>query len=251
MAATYRRVSANKWEGVYYLESSTKTFNGKPDIYYVVSLKVSGRKIWEKVGWKSNGINPQVAQQYRAKRIQEIQLGAPVFTASERKAEQLKRNRTIGEIADIYFDTRGSSLKGVKTDRSRYKLHIAPLFANMRIPAITPFDMEALKKSMSGRADATIWNMLEMVRRIINFGVKTNLCPKLSFTINMPRRDNERVEYLNPEETERFLHVLKTHPNQEAARMLELAYFTAMRRGEIFKLEDKNLDFHLNLTWAT
>ena len=111
--------------------------------------------------------------------------------------------------------------------------------------------MESLKRSMAGRADATVWNALEIIRRIINFGAKSNLCPALSFTIEMPRRDNERVEYLNPEETERFLNVLKTHPNQEAARMLELAYFTAMRRGEIFKLEDKDLDFHFNLTWAT
>lgn len=63
----------------------------------------------------------------------------------------------------------------------------------------------------------------------------------------MPRRDNERVEYLNPVETERFLNVLNAHPNQEAARMLKLAYFTAMRRGEIFKLEEKDLDFHFNL----
>ena len=29
--------------------------------------------------------------------------------------------------------------------------------------------------------------------------------------------------------------------------MLKLAYFTAMRRGEIFKLEDRDLDFHFNL----
>lgn len=247
MAATYKRVSPNKWEGVYYLESTTKTFKGKPDIYYVVNFKVAGRKIWEKVGWKSNGITPQAAQQYRAKRIQEIQLGAPILTATERKGEALKRNRTIGEIADIYFDTKGNSLKGYKNDKHRYKKHIAPIFKSLRVPNLTPFDMEALKRSLTGRADATIWNALELVRRIINFGAKSNLCPKLSFTIEMPRRDNERVEYLTPEETERFLTALKTHSNQEASRMLKLAYFTAMRRGEIFKLQDNDLDFHFNL----
>ena len=247
MAATYQRVSANKWEGVYFLESSSKMFKGKPDICYVVNFKVSGRKIWEKVGWKSNGITPQSAQQYRAKRIQEIQLGTPILTASERKAEALKRNRTIGEIASIYFETKGSSLKGYKADINRYEKHIVPLFQNLRVPNLTPFDMEALKRSMSGKADATIWNSLELVRRIINFGFKANLCPALSYTIEMPRRDNERIEYLNPDETERFLHVLTTHSNQEPARMLKLAYFTAMRRGEIFKLEDKDLDFHFNL----
>lgn len=69
----------------------------------------------------------------------------------------------------------------------------------------------------------------------------------MAFTIEMPRRDNERVEYLSPEETKRFLEALDSNPNQEASRMLRLAYFTAMRRGEIFKLEDRDLDFHFNL----
>ena len=247
MAATYHRVSKNKWEGVYYYESTTKEHKGKPDICYVVNFKISGRKIWEKVGWKSNGITPQVAQQHRAKRIQEIQLGTPVITASERKAEALKRNRTIGEIADIYFDTKGYSNKGFKIDKYRYQKHVAPIFKELRVPNITPFDMETLKRNMAGKADATIWSALELVRRIINFGAKSNLCPKLSFIIEMPRLDNERVEYLTPEETERFLEVLRSHHNQEAARMLKLAYFTAMRRGEIFKLEDKDVDFHFNL----
>ena len=247
MATKYIRVSQSKWEGVYYYESTTKTYKGKPDVCYVVNFRITNRKVWEKVGWKSNGITPQSAQQYRAKRIQEIQLGTPILTAFERKAEALKRNRTIGEIATIYFETKGSSLKGFKADINRYEKHIVPFFQNLRVPNLTPFDMEALKRSMSGKADATIWNSLELVRRIINFGFKTNLCPPLSFTIEMPRRDNERVEYLNPQETEMFLHVLATHSNQEAARMLKLAYFTAMRRGEIFKLEDKDLDFHFNL----
>ena len=170
-----------------------------------------------------------------------------MFTASERKAEQLKRNRTIGEIADIYFEVKGTKLKGYAVDNYRYKKHVAPVFADIRVPDLTTFDMEAFKQGISGMANATICNTLELIRRIINFGVKTNLCPKLSFTIEMPRRDNERIEYMNPEETERFLHVLKVHPNQEASRMLELAYFTAMRRGEIFKLEDKDFDFHFNL----
>lgn len=247
MASKYFRVSANKWEGVYYYESRDKEYKGKPDVCYMVNFKISGRKVWEKIGWKSNGMTPQVAQQYRAKRIQEIQLGTPVVTASERKAEALKRNRTIGEIAEIYFDTKGDSLKGYKNDKHRYKKHIAPIFKNLRVPNLTQFDMETLKRSMTGRADATIWNALELIRRIVNFGTKSNLCPALSFTIEMPRRDNERVEYLNPEETERFLSVLKTHSNQEASRMLKMAYFTAMRRGEIFKLEDRDLDFYFNL----
>jgi integrase len=247
MATKYTRVSANKWEGVYFYESTTKKHDGKQDMCYVVSFKVGSRKIWEKVGWKSGGITPQVAQQYRIKRVQEIQLGAPVITAAQRKVDMQKRNRTIGEIADIYFDSKGNSLKGFKTDKNRYSKHVEPIFGKSRVPDLTPLDMETLKQSMGEKADGTIWNALELLRRIINFGVKTNLCSALSFTIEMPRRDNERVEYLSTEEIERFFAIMLDWPNQEACRMLKLAYFTAMRKGEIFALKDNDLDFQFNL----
>jgi len=93
MSSKYQRVSPNKWEGVYYYESTTKEHKGKPDVCYMVNFKVSGRKIWDKVGWKSNGITPQIAQQHRAKRIQEIQLGTPIITATERKSVPVPRPR--------------------------------------------------------------------------------------------------------------------------------------------------------------
>ena len=247
MATKYIRAHQNKFEGVYYYESKTRTFEGKPDKCFVATFKIAGKKIWEKVGWKSQGITPQVAQQFRTKRIQEIHLGAPVVTSTQRKLDQQKRNRTIGEIAVIYFEAKGSNLKGLKTDKNRYEKHIEPMFAKSRIPHLTPLDMEALKQSMGEKADGTIWNALELLRRIINFGAKANLCPALPFTIEMPRRDNERVEYLNQEELERFFTVMQDWPNQEACRMLKLAYFTAMRKNEIFKLEDGDIDFQFNL----
>ena len=65
MGAKYTRVSANKWEGVYFYESTKREHDGKPDLCYVVSFKVNGRKIWEKVGWKSKGITPKVADEFR------------------------------------------------------------------------------------------------------------------------------------------------------------------------------------------
>lgn len=247
MATKYIRAHQNKFEGVYYYESKTKVFEGKPDRCFVYTYKIAGRKIWEKVGWRSKGITDKIADSERTKRLQEIHLGAPVKTAAQRKEEALKKNRRIDEIASIYFETNKSNLKGYKTDKNRYDKHIKPMFGKRRVSDLTQLDMSDLRNSMAGKADATIWNALEMVRRIINFGAKSELCPALSFTIEMPTRDNERVEYLNPEEVKRFFTVMEDWPNQEACRMLKLAYFTAMRKGEIFKLEDCDLDFQFNL----
>ena len=96
---------------------------------------------------------------------------------------------------------------------------------------------------MEGLADATVWGALEILRRIVNYGLKVKLSESLSFKIDMPKRDNEVTEYLAPEQLERLNKVLDSWPAQDATRMLRLAMLTGMRRGEIFKLEDRDIDF--------
>ncbi|MFT4301496.1 MAG: hypothetical protein QM579_07060 [Desulfovibrio sp.] len=184
MGTKYTRVSADRWTGVYYYESTKKMHEGKLDQCYVVSFKVNGRKIWEKVGWKSKGITPKIADEYRYRRIQEIFLGAPVLTAKDRRVDAEKRNRSIGELATLYFEGRGKDLKGYRTDLNRYQKHIAPMFQKRRVPDLKLLDMQDLKNRMGDCADATKWNALELLRRIINYGVKCGYCPSLGFTIS-------------------------------------------------------------------
>ncbi|MDR1657367.1 MAG: tyrosine-type recombinase/integrase [Deltaproteobacteria bacterium] len=63
----------------------------------------------------------------------------------------------------------------------------------------------------------------------------------------MPHKDNEVVEYLTPDDARRFLDVVREWPDADVRNMLLVAYFTDMRRGEIFKLEDRDIDFHMKL----
>ncbi|MGB9500149.1 MAG: tyrosine-type recombinase/integrase, partial [Dissulfuribacterales bacterium] len=81
----------------------------------------------------------------------------------------------------------------------------------------------------------------------INFGVKNNLCPPLSFIIELPEKNNEVTEYLTDDEVRRLMEVLETWPRQDVARMVKLAWLTGMRRGEIFKLQRKHVDSEKNI----
>jgi integrase len=94
---------------------------------------------------------------------------------------------------------------------------------------------------------ATLWNALELVRRIVNFETKAGLSPALTFTIEMPKKDNEVVEYLEPEQAARLKAVLDEWPSRYAARMLEVAMSSGMRRGEVFKLRIRDLGFRAGL----
>ncbi|MDE5878583.1 MAG: tyrosine-type recombinase/integrase, partial [Desulfovibrio sp.] len=190
---------------------------------------------------------PDVAAEIRAERIKAIRHGEEVKTAREIRREQAERDKPFAEIADAYFDIKGPTLKGLTTDKNRYLKHLKPLFGKRSVSEITPQMVEELRKSLSERKAATLWNALELLRRIINFGLKTNRCPALRFHIDMPVKDNEVIEHLTPEETRAFLHTARTWPARDVGNMLLLAFFTGMRRGEIFKLRDEDVAFDLKL----
>ncbi|AMK12039.1 tyrosine-type recombinase/integrase [Pseudodesulfovibrio indicus] len=242
-----KRVDPNRWPGVYGYTSSTRRVDGKPDVCYYITYKVDGKKIWEKVGWKGEGYNPQTADELRSERVKKARHGKSVKTQKEIRQEERKRNRTLDEIAAAYFETRDIEKQSVKIDKGRYDNHVSPVLGNMSVRKLTVLDVQKIEARMKGLSPASIWGALEMLRRTINFGVRSSLCMPLPFKIKMPRRDNEVVEYLKPKQLERLLKVLDEWPSKDVVRMIRLAMLTGMRRGEIYKLRDEDLHFEQSL----
>lgn len=245
MANQLHRVSPNKWPGVYCYESSERK-----DICYYITYKVGGRKKTEKIGWKREGYSPQVAAELRGRRVKDARHGKTVKTHKEIQRDKRLHDRPINDIKKTYFNSeRGLKLKGRKTDLNRYEKHIEGLIGKKTVSVLTQIDIERLKKEMDSHKPATVANTLELLRRLINYGAKHNLCPPLHFKIELPLKNNEVTEYLTSEEAQRFLDVLDGWPNQDISRMLKLAMFSGLRRGEIFKLEKADIDFHQGLIW--
>lgn len=86
-------------------------------------------------------------------------------------------------------------------------------------------------------------NVLELLRRIINHGVKKNLCPAPHFTIALPRVNNLKTEDLTPDQLEALLAAINASTNLQAANLMKMALYTGMRRGELFKLRWDHIDF--------
>jgi len=242
------KIDSRKWPGVYGYDSAERTVNGKTDTCYYVAYRAGGRLVWEKVGWRGEGLTPQIAAEIRAERVRKARHGEVVKTAKEIAEEKRQTDRTVNEIAEKYFDSaRGQNLKGRVTDLNRFEKHIRPVLGERRVSSLAPLDINRIEQSMKGKATATFCNALELLRRLINFGAENKFCPRLEFTIKLPKKNNERVEYLTPEEADRFVKVLDTWRYQGVARMLKLAMVTGLRRGEIFGLEDQDLDFQQGL----
>lgn len=61
--------------------------------------------------------------------------------------------------------------------------------------------------------------------------------------MTMPRRDNQKTEFLSDEEAERLFSVLGDRPCRESAVFVKFAMFSGLRRGDILKLRWDDLDF--------
>ena len=246
MASKYKRVDKKRWPGVYYYQGSTR-IKGKPDVCYFINYKLDGKLRWEKIGWKSEKYTPQIAADIRAERVKKARHGDQVKTHKEIRAENAYLERTVEQVGRAYFEEKKDGLKGYYADINRFERHIVPLLGKTPVSKLSELDIAKVKKALSDHSQGTTWNVLELLRRIVNYGARTKLSPRLDFTIPMPRRDNEVTEFLTTDQVQRLLQVLEEWPTEEPPRMLKLAMFTGMRRGEIFNLQDKDLDFEHKL----
>lgn len=232
------------YPGVFFIEG-VSVGSGKPERIYYIRYRKNGKMIEEKAGRQfQDDMTPARANYSRTQRIQGDQL------SNQKQREAVKAKRlaesdrwTVDRLWGEYKINK-PGLKGLVTDENRFKNHIQPNFGNKEPRCLIPLDIDRSRlKLLKTKAPATVKNILELLRRIVNFGVKKSLCQGLSFTIEMPKVNNRKIEDLNPEQLLSLWKAIGEDSNLHAANMMKMALFTGMRRGEMFKLKWKDIDF--------
>jgi integrase len=225
--------------GVYYVELA----NG--DQTFFIRYKKDRKLIEERAGRRSQGWTAAKANRLRTERL----AGKTGSNADQRSSEiaekELKNNRwTFRKIFDEYLASR-PDLKGRVNDVRRFNSYLEKDFAQKTPEEVTYFDIERLKRGLAKKnlKPATVRHALEVLRRLSNFATKHNLCPGISFVIEMPQVNNLMTEDLTPDEYIRLAKLLDEEEDIQASNLLRLALFTGMRRGELFKLKWKDINF--------
>jgi integrase len=234
--------------GVFYRELEGDK-PSKPIRMYYIRYRRGGRAgslIEEPVGKSTEGITSTIAANIRAERMTGKALSNKENRRKKEKEKaQAQGSWTIGRLWEEYKANK-PNFKGIATDDNRFKNYLTP-FAKLTPEEVTTQTVDSLRLRLldSGKKAGTTKNILELLRRIINFGVKKGLSPwqdpsRLHF--EMPKLNNTKTEMLTEEERKRFIVAAKGAANRKAGLLMLMAYYTGMRRSELFRLKWWHID---------
>lgn len=242
MATDSGRRQRTKFPGVYQRVSSERRHEGKPDICFDVTYKdVGGRKVWEKVGWRSEGYTVAMASQVRAERVRSIR--------HPDMPEIVMRGRpelSVGEAWKSYDTMHLSKTKRPRTDRGRWNLHLAHL-GSLPLSGLTPLTLEKLKTSLAGKglSPQTTKHVLTLLSRAINHAIRMRLWTGTNPVreVAMPVVDNKRFRFLSTQEAEQLLRAIRER-SEDTWRICMMSLYTGMRFSEIASIrwEAVNMD---------
>ena len=229
-----KRISINRFQGVYCrLGEIRPQINGKPDQCFDISYKdLKGKKIWEKIGWKSEGITAAYAAQIRSERMHNIRVGNENITMQQKK----DRLVTLAECAKQYFNWAKNNTKGAAVENNRYDKHIAAPLGNKSLHEITPDDIDNLKNQLIQKnlKPKSIHLILSLIRTIYNKAISLGLYDGSVPTKKrgtFPKVNNRRLRFLSQKEAIKLLTAIKSRSRQLHDEAL-IALHCGLRFGE-------------------
>mgnify|MGYP001296843490 CR=1 FL=1 len=239
------------YTGVFYRIGKRIGGNGDEKIYYI-TYKKNGKKIEERVGRQyADRMTPAQASNIRSAIIEGRRLPKKEIKKLEEEKKKAETDKyTIDKLWEEYKLNRTPN-KGLDTDSGRYNNYLKKKFGGKEPKELVKKDVDQLRIDLlnDDKSPQTVKHILNLLTWIINYGFKNNLCEGISFHIQKPTVNNEKTEDLNQAETESLLSAIEADSNIAVGNMMKLSLYTGMRRGELFRLKWKDLNFETGFIW--
>ncbi len=237
-------VKSKRYAGVYHrvLEDKSKTF------YIMYKNPITNKKQRLKIGNTKEGFNEAYAFNKRSEILSRLRLGEdtniPILLKKQSK-------ETLNELSKIYFkhkkDTKGLT-RSLKDRQSKYNLHFSNDLGALPIQAINKNEVMKMQKRLIGLgySNATINNVLDLGKTIINHAIKSEIYKGLNpfYGLEALKVDNQRIRYLSSEEIEQLKEAVKK--DDILYLFVCIALTTGARLESILHLRKKDVDFNIN-----
>ena len=153
------------------------------DTHFYIRYRANGIARKEMVGTQlRNGMTAYKVSIIRSQRIQEA-IEKP--KNRRQKTNSKNKDQTFDSLFEEYLKYR--MIKSSHQDTFRYQNHIHKDFGKKTPESIDFEEFKEFRERISvNRKPATVRNILELMRRISNFGVRYQMTKGLSFPLEMP-----------------------------------------------------------------
>ena len=227
-----------KFPGVYIYESSIRRHNGRADVAYVVDYRdKDGKRQRHTVGWASAGMTAS-----RANRIRSQLIGGKATVPQETPQKDL----TFGDAWERYRrDWLLPQQKDARSDAALMRGHLRP-FIPLRLSEITAYRLDCLLADMQAQGLAAQSCLLavglirRIMRRMRTWGLYDGPDPFQG--IRLPKPNNRRMRYLEPDEARMLLQEVRRRSEQTWLMAL-ISLHCGLRFGEIAALTYADISF--------
>lgn len=228
-----------KYPGVYFIIGESTSKGGREKIYYI-RYRRDSKQIEEKAGRQF--VDDMTPAKAAIIRVQKITGKKPSRKAAREEAR--KKIWTIDTLWNEYKKQKPDN-KTLKVDDNRYQNYVKPVIGNKQPSNLVPLDIDRIRiRLLKTKSPQTVRHVLGIIKRIANFGHNKGLAPGTNFKIEMPEVDNTTTEDLTPKQLSDLLKAIEVDQNTDVAALMKMALFTGLRRGELFKLQWSDIDFH-------
>ncbi|MBA2883093.1 integrase [Desulfosalsimonas propionicica] len=234
--------------GVYFRDVTRPGGKGIEKMYYV-TFKRGDKKLEEKVGGQyRDNMTPAKAARIRTDLIEGRRLTRKEEKAKKEAQKKAEAGKPTMQRLWQEFEKAKADNKSIRDDRYRWQSHLKPVFADKTPGELVTLDIDRLRRNLLKKknlAPATAKQVLVLLKRIINHGVKRGLCPALDpgrLHIEMPKVNNETTEDLSPDQLKKLMKAIEKAEDWRGAGILKLALYSGMRRGELLALQWQHVD---------
>jgi len=237
---------ATKYPGVFFIEGQRHGQKNQIEKIYYITFRKNGKRFEEKAGCQfKDDMTPERSSYLRGQKIEGKELPNKIKREQEKreKAEKWTFDKLWVEYKKIHSDA-----KAIKTDNYRYERHIKSRLGYKEPKDLILLDIDRIRIDLLKRLKpGTVRNILEQIKRVANFGVDEGLCEGVRFRIKMPKIDSLKTEDLTPAQLSKLLKAIEEDKHPHGGAMMKLVLFTGMRRGELFRLKWKDIDFQRDI----